>query len=283
MVCPQCGNFLEEHNNFCEHCQQFVRPITQEAYQAQQDSKELKELPKDSEQMSGSAADILLSSLKEPKNKPLVIILAVALTICVLLSFFSVKLYFQKTSIVPNTNVSTSDTTTVIHKLNLQQIGADGYGYTTVPDTWINAVYDSTLGDDLPSIQYVSIDGKYSVTLSKASASSATLNSCAINLQKMLIDYFNIEENDEKKIVKVDKSSVNDISAFCVHGIYKIEGKPTCSISSYLLMDDNDNLYMITLASYDTSFDMSFALKNFSFSKPEEKEKTESEDELNLW
>ena len=272
MVCPQCGNYLDDHTNFCVHCQQYVRPITKEAFLAQEDSKELKELPKDESQPKNSL-DGLLSSIKDPKNKFLVILMALSFIGCIVLGVLFFKTYLSYVNLAnqPPTIVTNSDIPSKEY-ITYKKIGMEDYGYTYVPALWINAVYDSTSGNELPSIQYVSVDGKYSVTLSKACESTTTLSSCATNLQKMMIDYFNIEDNDKKKIVKIEKNEINNIQTYCVKGYYTIDGKPNCFIASYLMMDENDKLYMITIASYDQSENLDFLLNRFSFKDPEEEQ-----------
>lgn len=275
MVCNQCGNPLPDHDNFCENCNQLVRPITLSAFLAQEDAKELKELPKDESTETQNISQQFITAVKKPENKILAIPLIAALALCVLLLIFVLTLSMSISSmstpavkVVSPTNVSASDVSRSDY-IKYMQVGADNYGFTIVPQLWINAVYDSE-AKELPSIQYVSVDGKSSVTLSKSYASEATLNKCAISMQEKMQTDFGMEEKE----VKLKKTTVNGISAYSVTGVYKSENTPDCNLSSYLMMDENDNLYMLTLASYDDLSEISFILDNFSITDPSiEKEK----------
>lgn len=270
MVCNQCGKQLADHTNYCEECKQFVRPITYNAYLAQEDAKELKELPDESKKsvsLSGSFLEQFLSLIKNPQNKMLSIAFAIASGLCmVLLIAFMIVLVTKNTSVsvtppsvpvVSETNISPSDVSgSDIPSEKMKQIGSKEYGFIIIPDSWINATYDKTS----TSIQYVSEDGKHSVTLAKSFKSESTLNKCASELQVKMEE---LSLND----IKNEKYILNDMSAYCVSGTYTTEDNQKCSVSSYLLMDENDNLFMITLASYGDLSELDAVLKSFSLNK----------------
>ena len=174
MECMNCHEMNEEGNKFCNNCG--TELVKEEVTNTQVEEPKTVEAP-----VTPAAPIVTSNTSKKSSNVALIIIISVVSFLLVgALTFFGVKSFLDgqnsnggtknnttnntKNNIVNNntTNNNTKNNTKTTTEEKTQVVGADKYGYVTIPSDWVKFT-DPDVTIDL--VQYSTLSSDYVLTM----------------------------------------------------------------------------------------------------------------------
>lgn len=119
------------------------------------------------------------------------------------------------------------------------RVGAKGYGFIDVPDTFVRYTGSSTTDEVL---QYSNEEKSLLITLSSLENSEFTIDN--------YVSYFAEDYKDEGATVKLGNEIVDEFNAYTILAAFE-DGWIT---KEWLLTDKNNNLYYIYMGTYDDTY-----------------------------